>query len=210
MEFESRHPIIPVFNGNDVESAKRTVACLEEGGINCVEVTLRSENALVVLREIASSFPDMVVGAGTVKQPEDFGRIIEAGAQFAVSPGCTSDLLEEASRWDIPYLPAAATVSELLILHRAGYRTVKIFPAEALGGPKFLKSIAAPLPEMQFVPSGGVSAENCLDYLKLPCVPAVSGSWMLSPELIAAEDWSSLTTFVNSAAVQLKESGLNG
>lgn len=192
MQTVLKQPVIPVLSLDDADLAKQVVTSLGEGGIRCVEVALRSPNALTVLEEISAAFPDMLVGAGSVREAADFTRIIDAGAAFAVSPGCTAELIAEAKRWEIPYLPAAATVSELLVLAQAGFTTVKIFPAESLGGVSYLKNISAPLPAMQFVPSGGVNYENAKGYLSLDCVPAVSGSWMMPKALVENRDFQGI------------------
>ncbi len=193
MQVFFRHHIIPVLSVDDSALALDAVAALKAGGIQCVEVALRSSNALKVLAAVAAAHPDMEVGAGTLRQPEDFNRVIQAGAKFAVSPGCTDALLEAARSWDLPYLPAAATVSEVLAIQQAGISLVKIFPAASLGGVKFLKDISAPLPDIKFIPSGGVNLDNLTDYLALDAVPAVSGSWMLGKDLIASKQWSEIT-----------------
>ena len=193
MEFLRNHPVIPVLSIDDIDSAEGAVSALQDGGIKCVEVALRSANALSVLAHVCDRFPNMVVGAGSIREPLDFIKVIEAGAAFGVSPGCTRELLEESQRWDLPYLPAAATVSELLTLMQTGVTTVKMFPAGSLGGAKYIKDVSAPLPGMQFVPSGGVNLDNMQDYLKMPVVPAVSGSWMLDSTSIKNQDWQTIT-----------------
>ncbi len=192
MQTVLNHQVIPVLSVDDVELGLGAVSALEAGGITCVEVTLRSPNALDVLAAICQEFPGMQVGAGSVRSASDFIKVIDAGATFAVSPGCTSELMEESKRWDIPYLPAAATVSEILVLLQAGFTVVKVFPAGALGGVSYLKNIAGPLPGVQFVPSGSITMDNFLEYLTLEAVPAVSGSWMLPGELIASKRWDEI------------------
>jgi 2-dehydro-3-deoxyphosphogluconate aldolase/(4S)-4-hydroxy-2-oxoglutarate aldolase len=174
-----------------------------------VEITLRSENALTVLKHVVEAFPNTSVGAATVKSAEDFKRIIEAGAKFAVSPGATTYLLAEASRWDLPYWPAAATVSEVMHLQGAGFNTVKMFTAGSLGGPGFMSSVAGPLPDIAFIPSGGVGKSNFLDYLALANVPALSGSWMLNKSLIKAFDWKALADEIKETVKQLNDAALN-
>ncbi len=193
MQAVLEHQVIPVLSIDDVDSARGAVSALQEGGIACVEVALRSPNALAVLAAVSQEFPEMFVGAGSLRVPADFIKVMDAGAKFAVSPGCTAQLIEESKRWDIPYLPAAATVSELLVLMQADFSVVKLFPAGSLGGVSYLKSISGPLPDMQFVPSGGVNLENLPEYLALKSVPSVSGSWMLPEELIASRQWSEIS-----------------
>ena len=163
------------------------------GGINIIEVTLRSQLGLPAIEMIVKEFPRMIVGAGSVKDPQALQSVIKAGAHFAVSPGTTHVLLEEAVRWDVPFLPAASTASESLNLLQAGYACQKLFPADILGGINFLKSLAGPIPEVSFCPSGGVNAENYLSYLRQPNVMCVSGSWIAPNALIHEGDWGSIT-----------------
>lgn len=188
-----RHPIIPVLSVDDSELAISATAALQAGGIHCVEVALRTSNALKVLEAVATAFPEMEVGAGSLRTPEDFNRVVAAGAKFAVSPGSTKEMLVESKCWDIPYLPAAATVSEILAIHQQGVTVAKIFPAGSLGGVKFIQDISAPLPGARFVPSGGVNLDNLAAFLALESVVAVSGSWMLKPDLLASGDFAEVT-----------------
>ena len=188
------HKIIPVLTADEPELAIAAVAALQEGGMTCVEVALRTPNALEVLNRVVHAFPEMQVGAGTVREAADFTRVIDAGAQFAVSPGTTPQLLQEARRWDIEYLPAAATVSEMLVIREAGFRAVKVFPAAALGGADFLYSISAPLSDMQFVPSGGIGLSHLPQYFEVATVVSVSGSWMLPSAAMSGKAWSDVTS----------------
>jgi 2-dehydro-3-deoxyphosphogluconate aldolase/(4S)-4-hydroxy-2-oxoglutarate aldolase len=170
------------------------------GGINIIEVTLRSQLGLPAIELIVKEFPDMTVGAGSIKDPQAFQSAIKAGAHFAVSPGTTHALLEEAVRWDVPFLPAASTASESLNLLQAGYACQKLFPANILGGINFLKSLAGPIPEVSFCPSGGVDAENCPSYLRQPNVVCVSGSWITPDALINKGDWNAVTELARVAS----------
>jgi 2-dehydro-3-deoxyphosphogluconate aldolase/(4S)-4-hydroxy-2-oxoglutarate aldolase len=169
------------------------------GGIHIIEVTLRSQLGLPAIELIVKEFPDMTVGAGSIKDPQAFQSAIKAGAHFAVSPGTTHALLEEAVRWDVPFLPAASTASESLNLLQAGYACQKLFPANILGGINFLKSLAGPIPEVSFCPSGGVNAENYSSYLRQPNVVCVSGSWITPDALINKGDWNSVTELARAA-----------
>jgi 2-dehydro-3-deoxyphosphogluconate aldolase/(4S)-4-hydroxy-2-oxoglutarate aldolase len=193
METLLAQKIIPVLSMDEPQTALRAVAAMQEGGVNCVEVALRSTNALRVLEDVARTFPEMMVGAGTVREVADFSRITSAGAMFAVSPGSTKVLLDESRRWDIPYVPAAATVSEILQIMALDFTVIKLFPAGSLGGVKYIKDIAAPLPDARFVPSGGVNLDNLGEFLQLESVAAVSGSWMLNAQLVANQDWAGIT-----------------
>ena len=169
------------------------------GGINIIEITLRSQLGLPAIELIVKELPHMTVGAGSVKDPQAFQSAIKAGAHFAVSPGTTHALLEEAVRWDVPFLPAASTASESLNLLQAGYACQKLFPANLLGGISFLKSLSGPIPEVSFCPSGGINAENYSSYLQQPNVVCVSGSWITPAALINKGDWNSVTELARAA-----------
>ena len=196
----SKHPIIPVLTEDNPEVAIQVVGALLEGGIQCVELALRTPNALNVLESLCSQFSEACVGAGTLRFADDFGRVQRAGAQFAVSPGVSTELLAEAKNWDLAYLPAASTVTEILQLTNAGYSIVKLFPAEQLGGVAYVKSISAPLPDVNFVPSGGVNQQTALQYLSLDCINTVSGSWMIPASLVKDKDWKGIVRLTEEAA----------
>ena len=192
-ELVKQHKIIPVLTQNDPDLAVKIVEALAAGGILCVEVALRTPNSIRVIEALSRALPQVCVGAGTLRDPNDFSRVQQAGAQFAVSPGATHALLVEAENWDLPYLPAASTVSEILALQDRGYSTIKLFPAGQLGGIAYIKAISAPLTDVLFVPSGGVDSNNLGDYLALPQVASVSGSWMMPADAIECNDWQCLT-----------------
>lgn len=191
-ELLKTHRVIPVLTENDPAVAVKLVAAMIVGGLTCVEVALRTPNAIEVIETLKQEFTGLCVGAGTLRTAGDFRRVREAGASFAVSPGASLELLDEAENWDLPYLPAAASVSEIMSLQARGYSVVKLFPAEQLGGVGFIKAISGALPDMTFVPSGGVHLGNAQDYLALSQVAAVSGSWMLDKTSVAAADWQAI------------------
>ena len=191
-ELLKSHRVIPVLTENDPAVAVKLVAAMIVSGLTCVEVALRTPNALEVIKTLGQEFSGLCVGAGTLRDAGDFSRVQKAGAKFAVSPGASLELLAEAENWDLPYLPAAASVSEIMSLQGRGYSVVKLFPAEQLGGVGFIKAVSGPLPDMTFVPSGGVHLKNARDYLALPQVVAVSGSWMLDKSSVAAKDWQAI------------------
>lgn len=171
-------------DGVAVPLARQLMAC----GLGIVEVTLRSEFALDAIRAIRREVPDLVVGAGTLRDADDFARLTDAGARFAVSPGSTPALIEKAGRWDLPWLPAASTTSELMVLFDAGYDVVKFFPADSLGGPAAVRAIGGPLPDVHLCPSGGIGLDNFRDYLDLDNVVSVSGSWMVPADALIRAD----------------------
>lgn len=192
-------PIIPVLVVEDVATAKPLAQALIKGGLPVLEVTLRTEAALDVISEMAT-VEGGVVGAGTLLTPADVAAAKAAGARFGVSPGATPTLLTACEKADLPLLPGAASASEAMALLERGYTVQKFFPAEAAGGAKMLKSLASPLPQIRFCPTGGVSPENAADYLSLPNVLCAGGSWVAPGELIAKGDWEGITALAAEAA----------
>ena len=171
---------------------------LVAGGLPALEVTLRTPAALDVIREMAK-VPGGVVGAGTLITPDDVTAAVEAGAQFGVSPGATDELLEACEAAGLPLLPGAATASEAMRLLARGYDMLKFFPAEASGGAPALKAIGAPLPQISFCPTGGVSPENAQSYLSLPNVICAGGSWVAPAQMVEKEDWSGIQALAQAA-----------
>jgi len=198
-EIAEHNPVIPVVTFSSFDHILPLADALMAGGIHIIEITLRSQLALPAIELVARELPNMTVGAGSVKDPQAFQSAIKAGAHFAVSPGTTRALLDEAVRWDVPFLPGAGTVSESLNLLQSGYSCQKLFPANILGGINFLKSLAGPIPEVSFCPSGGVNAENFSLYLQQPNVVCVSGSWITPDVLINEGDWNAVTELARAA-----------
>ena len=192
-------PVIPVLVVKDAAHAAPLARALVAGGLPALEVTLRTPAALDVIREMAT-VEGGVVGAGTLLTPADVERAKEAGASFGVSPGATPLLLEAAEANDLPLLPGAASATEAMALLERGYRVQKFFPAEAAGGASFLKSLASPLPQIRFCPTGGIGADNAPDYLALPNVACVGGSWVATGALVEAGDWDGITALAAAAA----------
>ncbi|MEO1306633.1 MAG: bifunctional 4-hydroxy-2-oxoglutarate aldolase/2-dehydro-3-deoxy-phosphogluconate aldolase [Pseudomonadota bacterium] len=192
-------PVVPVLVVEDAAKAAPLAKALVAGGLPALEVTLRTPAALDVIREMAE-IEGGVVGAGTLLAPEDVTRAKEAGAQFGVSPGATDRLLDACVDADLPLLPGAATASEAMRLLERGYTVQKFFPAEAAGGAALLKSLASPLPQISFCPTGGVSMKNVNDYLTLPNTICVGGSWVAPAAMVAAEDWDGITALAKEAS----------
>ncbi len=184
-------PIIPVLVVNDVAIAQPLAQALVNGGLHVLEVTLRTSVALEVIRRM-SEVPGSIVGAGTVLTPADVKAVKAAGAAFAVSPGATERLLAAAEDEGLALLPGVATVSEVMKLVERGFDTLKFFPAEAAGGVKMLKSIHGPLPDVRFCPTGGISEQTFRDYLALPNVLCVGGSWLTPADKVTAQDWAGI------------------
>lgn len=194
--------VVPVVTIAEATQAVPLARALAEAGLRFVEVTLRSAAALEAIRRIAGELPEVVVGAGTLRRPADLEAALAAGARFLVSPGTTPALLSAAQGSPVPYLPGCVTPSEAMTLADAGFRVVKFFPAGPYGGTGTLRALAAPLPDLAFVPTGGVGPENLQDYLALPNVVAVGGSWMVRPEWLAAGDFASIGEAARQAAAQ--------
>lgn len=192
-------PIIPVLVVEDATRARPLAQALVTGGLPALEVTLRTPAALDVIREMAQ-VPGGVVGAGTLLTPADVRAAKAAGAQFGVSPGATDTLLRACEDEDLPLLPGAATASEAMALLERGYDMLKFFPAEASGGAPALKAIGAPIPQIAFCPTGGVTPENARDYLSLPNVVCAGGSWVAPKDAVAAGDWARIETLARAAA----------
>ena len=188
----SQAKIIPVMVINQLDGIEDYAKALADNGMNVLEITLRTEHALEAVRRIKAAAPELCVGTGTNNSTFDFDRSMDAGADFLVSPGATAEMLAYASEKQLPLLPGVATASEALQAMAAGFTFMKLFPAEAVGGIKLLKSLAGPLAEARFCPTGGISGVNAGEYLALKNVVCVGGSWMLDNSLIEQKNWSQL------------------
>lgn len=198
-EICSLAPVIPVLVLDDAGRAEGLAKALVAGGLPALEVTLRTPAALDAIREM-SNVEGGVVGAGTLLTPEDVKAAKEAGAQFGVSPGATDRLLAACEDLDLPLLPGVATATEAMALLERGYTVQKFFPAEANGGAPALKAIGAPIPQVRFCPTGGVSLKNAPDYLSLSNTLCVGGSWVAPKEAIDAQDWDRIEALAREAA----------
>ncbi|MEU6686418.1 bifunctional 4-hydroxy-2-oxoglutarate aldolase/2-dehydro-3-deoxy-phosphogluconate aldolase [Streptomyces sp. NPDC046832] len=193
-------PVVPVVVVEDVGDAVPLARALVAGGLCAIEVTLRTPVALEAIGEIAREVPGAVVGAGTVVRPGQVAEAVAAGSRFLVSPGWTDGLLEAMRASGVPFLPGVSTASEVVALLERGVREMKFFPAQAAGGTAYLKSLSGPLPQARFCPTGGIGPDSAPDYLALPNVGCVGGSWMLPPEAVAARDWGSVEALARAAA----------
>ena len=198
--FLERAPVLPVLAIERLEDAVPLARALLAGGLPVLEVTLRSEVALAAIARIGAELPAAVVGAGTVLTPADLDAVITAGAAFAISPGASEALYAAAASAAIPFIPAVATASELMRGLEHGHRRFKFFPARAAGGPDALKGFAGPFPQVRFCPTGGITAASAPDYLSLPNVITIGGSWMVPADAIAAGDWSRIEALASAAA----------
>ena len=192
--------VVPVVTLVRVAQAVPLARALLAGGLPVVEVTLRSPAALDAIAEIAREVPEAVVGAGSLRAPDQIAQARAAGARFGVSPGHTAALLDAAETAGLPYLPGAATASEAMALFERGYDLVKLFPAGPLGGTATLRALAAPLPEIEFCPTGGIGPDTLAHYLACPNVACIGGSWLAPPALLAVEDWAEIEARARAAA----------
>jgi len=183
--------VVPVIVIHDVAHAVPLAHALLEGGIDVMEITLRSDAALAAMAAVAKAVPAMHVGAGTVTRVEDVRRVIDAGASFALSPGCTDALVQAVQDARLPFVPGVMTPGEVMRARDQGFTLMKLFPASQAGGMGMLKALGAPLPDVQFCPTGGVSVDNLADFLQLPNVAMAGGSWLTPPELQAQGQWAS-------------------
>ncbi len=186
-------PVIPVIVLNDVNHAVPMARALVAGGIRMLEVTLRTPVALQCIERIAKEVPEAVVGAGTVRTPAEAQAAARAGARFAVSPGFTKSVGQACRDLGLPLLPGVATGSEIMMAQEAGYTELKFFPAMQAGGPAMLKAWSGPFFDVKFCPTGGVSVNNAKEFLSLPNVVCVGGSWLVPSDALASGDWSRIT-----------------
>ncbi|MBY8887293.1 bifunctional 4-hydroxy-2-oxoglutarate aldolase/2-dehydro-3-deoxy-phosphogluconate aldolase [Streptomyces sp. PTM05] len=193
-------PVIPVVTLHDAGDAVPLARALVAGGLPAVEITLRTPAGLDAVCAVARDVPGAIVGAGTVLTERQVNGALDAGARFLVSPGCTGGLLTAMLDSGAPVLPGVATASEAMALLERGVEDMKFFPAEAAGGVRYLRSLAAPLPSARFCATGGIDASRAADYLALPNVPCVGGSWMVPDDAVRAGDWGRVERLARAAA----------
>lgn len=196
----SQTPVIPVLTFAEVRAGVETAKALRDGGLTVLEVTMRTPRALEALKAIVDEVDGVTVGAGTVLEPVHVEQAIDAGAAFLVSPGASSRLLGAGSEAPVPFMPGVSTASEAMQLAERGATFAKFFPAGPAGGPAFLKALVAPLPELHFVPTGGIDLGNAQEYLSLRNVACVGGSWVAPQEAIDAGDWARVTALAREAS----------
>ncbi|MDE2156024.1 MAG: bifunctional 4-hydroxy-2-oxoglutarate aldolase/2-dehydro-3-deoxy-phosphogluconate aldolase [Xanthomonadaceae bacterium] len=193
-------PVIPVVVIDDARAAVPMARALVAGGIRAIEITLRTPAALEAVRAIATEVEGATVGVGTVLTTGDLATALQAGARFAVSPGVSPRLLDAADDCDLPLLPGAATASEAMSLLERGYRHLKFFPAVPAGGHKLLGAWAGPLPQLRFCPTGGISLATASDFLALPNVICIGGSWLTPAAKLVTGDWAGIELLAREAA----------
>lgn len=196
----SKARVVPVLTIEDPDVAIDLARALIDGGLNVIEVTLRTSAALGAVDMLTSEFPDAVIGVGTVTRPNELRAAREAGARFAVSPGLVEELCSAATTAGIPYLPGVQTASEIMNAGRLGFTTLKFFPTRPAGGVAALKAFAPVFPDVRFCPTGGVTADDFMDYLLLENVIAVGGTFMVPAELVKARDWRAIAALARQIA----------
>ncbi|AXT48936.1 MULTISPECIES: bifunctional 4-hydroxy-2-oxoglutarate aldolase/2-dehydro-3-deoxy-phosphogluconate aldolase [Chromobacterium] len=193
-------PVVPVIIVNDAAVAVELAQALVAGGVRVLEVTLRTKAALAAMRRMRDEVPGAIVGAGTLRTRAHVEAAIDAGAQFGVSPGFTPELGAAARAANLTLIPGVATPSEAMRAQDEGFTIQKLFPAEAVGGVKLLKSLASPFSDLRFCPTGGIDIKKAPEYLALPNVLAVGGSWLTPDDAIANRDWDRITQLALEAS----------
>lgn len=196
--------IIPVIVCENPDQAEPLADALAEGGLPAAEVTFRRSGADQVIARMKKRRPELLVGAGTVVDPEDLVKAKEAGAAFAVSPGINPEICEAAISMEVPFCPGIATASELDLARRLGFRAVKFFPAEPAGGLRMIRALAGPFPSMTFMPTGGISIKNAEAYLADPLVFAAGGSWIAPAKLLAENNFEEIRKNASEAAALVR------
>jgi len=193
-------PVMPVIVIDDVAQAVPLAKALVAGGIRVLEVTFRTAAAEASIAAIAEAVPEAIVGAGTLTSPDDFARAARAGAKFGVSPGATAAMLAAGKACGFPFLPGVMTPSDVLEAMAFGYEACKLFPAAQAGGLGMLKAMGGPFPNMLFCPTGGISLSTAPEFLALPNVACVGGSWLAPKDKLIAGDWAGITALAAEAA----------
>jgi 2-dehydro-3-deoxyphosphogluconate aldolase/(4S)-4-hydroxy-2-oxoglutarate aldolase len=192
--------VVPVVVVDESETAVELSRTLFDAGLRAIEVTLRTPDALESIRNIAAEVPDILLGAGSVRHAHQVKEVVDAGAQFAVCPGSSPALLEAVGDANLPFIPGAVTPTEALTLLERGYTLQKFFPAEASGGTNFLRGLGAPLPEVSFMPTGGITHANAPDYLQLGNVACLGGTWIAPAALLHARNYDAIASLARAAA----------
>ena len=195
-----RQPVIPVLKIEDAANAVPLARALAAGGLPMIEITLRTSAALEAIRRVAGEVEGAIVGAGTILNAAQFAQAADAGSRFIVSPGCTSQVFAAARDSEVPLLPGAITPGEIMAAAEEGLDFLKFFPAEQAGGIAFLKALASPFAGIRFCPTGGIAAANAADYLSLPNVICVGGSWVAPDSLVKAGEWDKIEALAREAS----------
>lgn len=191
--FHGHLPVMPVISLNQVELVKPLTNTLLDNGINLIEITLRTPNALQIIEAISKLSSAIILGAGTLTHAEQFQQVKNAGAHFAVSPGLSPELAIAAQTAQLPFIPGVATASEIILAMQFGHRYLKFFPAELSGGKDFVKSMQGPFTDIKFCPTGGININNCRDYLNLENVFCLGATWLAPQYLIEQQQWQKIS-----------------
>lgn len=200
LEIMQRAPVIPVIVIHDLKTAVPLAEALVAGGLPVLEVTLRTPAGLAAIAAMRRAVPEAIVGVGTLSTPAQFQACTDAGAQFGVAPGLTLDLVAASREVSWPFLPGVMTPSELLQARELGFKLCKLFPAQQAGGIGMLKALHSVFPEVGFCPTGGIHRDNAAEFLALPNVHCVGGSWVCPADLIKAGDWPAIRKLAQDAA----------
>jgi 2-dehydro-3-deoxyphosphogluconate aldolase / (4S)-4-hydroxy-2-oxoglutarate aldolase len=193
-------PVVPVIVIENAKSAVPLARALVKGGLKAIEITMRTPAALEAIKAVADEVEGAVVGAGTVLDAKQWEQAVTAGSKFIVSPGVGNAVLDAADQSDIPLLPGVATATEVMQVRDRGYTVLKFFPAEQAGGASYVGALASPFAGIQFCPTGGITLKNAVEYLSLPNVVCVGGSWVAPKDMIAAREWDGITKLATEAA----------
>lgn len=200
LDLAKHGPVIPVIVIQRVEDAVPMAEALVAGGIKVLEVTLRTPVALQCMEAIAKAVPEAIVGAGTLRSVADARAVKDAGCQFAVSPGYTSEIGKACLDLGLPLLPGVSTASEVIQANTDGYQFLKLFPAVAVGGLNLLKSFAGVFTDVKFCPTGGITVESAPQFLALPNVPVCGGTWLTPADAVDAKNWGRITELARAAS----------
>ena len=198
-------PLIPVVVIDRLDDAVPLAEALMQGGVSALEITLRTQVACEAISAVKSAMPHAVIGAGTVSSVEAYEAAVQSGADFVVSPGATDQLFKAAAADTVPFLPGAVTGSEVLRAMEYGYATLKFFPAEAAGGPSALQALSGPFPDINFMPTGGVTLQTVAAYLQLNNVCAVGGSWLTPRDLLIDQKWEAVYQLAADSVTQVTQ-----
>ncbi len=203
-EFFHTLGIVPVVKIDDAAKAEKLAGAMVRGGINCAEVTFRTDAAEESIRRMVKAYPEMVIGAGTVLNPETAERAVKAGASFIVSPGLDEDTVKWCLKNNVPVTPGVCTASEVQKGVNLGLKVLKFFPAESSGGVKMLKDLGGPFPQIKFMTTGGINPDNLADYARAGNVLAVGGSWMVKADLINNDKWDEIEALCRDAVMKMQ------
>ncbi len=203
----ANHSVVPVISAETVDDGLNVCEALLEGGLPIAEITFRTAAAADIIRSATERFPEMSIGAGTLLKVDDLEQAIQAGARFAVAPGCNLKLVQAAVERNFAFAPGVCTPTEIESALEYGIKTLKFFPAEASGGVKMLKALSAPYAHLNvtFVPTGGINVDNMCDYLRLSQVNTVAGTWLAKKDVIAAKNWGRITQLAREALERARQ-----